>query len=105
MPPRAAGTAGFEGGTRAFLESLAAGGGKPLEQLSPGDARQVLVGAQAGIAIDRSKTDAADRTITVERQAVKLKVVRPAGMAGPLPVFMFFHGGGRVNGRLPAPDR
>jgi len=105
MTTRAAGSAGVERRTRAFLESLAAGGGKPLEQLSPGDARQVLVGAQAGIAIDRSKTDAADRTITVERQAVKLKVVRPAGMAGPLPVFMFFHGGGWVIGDFPTHER
>lgn len=32
--------------TQAFLNALAAGGGRPLEQLSPKDARAVLTGAQ-----------------------------------------------------------
>lgn len=44
----AAGSPGVEHNTQAFLEALAAGGGKPLEQLAPKDARAVLVGALAG---------------------------------------------------------
>ena len=38
----AAGSPGVEHNTQAFLEALAAGGGKPLEQMSPKDARAVL---------------------------------------------------------------
>jgi hypothetical protein len=34
--------------TQGFLNALAQGGGTPLEQLSPKDARAVLTGAQAG---------------------------------------------------------
>ena len=34
--------------TATFLNALAQGGGTPLEQLSPKDARAVLSGAQAG---------------------------------------------------------
>lgn len=43
----AAGSPGVERNTQAFLDALAAGGGKPLETLSPAEARAVLVGAQA----------------------------------------------------------
>jgi hypothetical protein len=35
-----------------FRDALAAGGGKPLEQLSPADARVVLIGVQAGASLD-----------------------------------------------------
>jgi hypothetical protein len=41
----AAGSPGVEQTTQGFLEALAKGGGKPLEALSPADARAVLVGA------------------------------------------------------------
>ena len=34
---------------RAFLQALNSGGGKPLEELSPADARQVLIGAQQSV--------------------------------------------------------
>src|SRR5712692_11657600 len=42
----------------------------------------------------------------IERaQTVKLVIVRPAGVTGPLPVFMFFHGGGWVLGDFPTHER
>lgn len=47
----AAGGPGAERQTEGFLNALAAGGGKPLERLSPADARAVLVGAQAGASL------------------------------------------------------
>ena len=50
----AAGSPGVERNTQDFLNALAAGGGKPLEQLSPKEARAVLVGAQAGVKVDVS---------------------------------------------------
>lgn len=39
---------GVEHNTQAFLDVLNAGTGKPMEQLTPKEARAVLVGAQAG---------------------------------------------------------
>ncbi|NBB62206.1 alpha/beta hydrolase fold domain-containing protein [Pseudomonas sp. ODNR1LW] len=101
----AAGSPGVEHNTQAFLEALAAGGGKPLEQLSPKDARAVLTGAQASVKVDLSGVEVSDRSIAVGEQIIKLKVVRPAKVKGELPVFMFFHGGGWVLGDFPTHQR
>ena len=91
--------------TQAFLNALNAGGGKPLEQLSPADARAVLTGAQKSVKVDVSGTEVSDRTIQVDGQPVALKIVRPAHVKGDLPVFMFFHGGGWVLGDYPTHER
>ncbi|HSX89224.1 MAG TPA: alpha/beta hydrolase [Pseudomonas sp.] len=101
----AAGSPGVERNTQGFLDALAAGGGKPLEQMTPQDARAVLVGAQAGVQVDLSGIEVADKTISVDGQSIALKVVRPAGVAGTLPVFMYFHGGGWVLGDYPTHER
>ncbi|CAI8894205.1 alpha/beta hydrolase [Pseudomonas sp. YuFO20] len=101
----AAGSPGVEHNTQAFLEALAAGGGKPLEQMSPKDARAVLTGAQASVKVDLSGVEVSDRSISVGEQIIKLKIVRPAKVKGELPVFMFFHGGGWVLGDFPTHQR
>ncbi|MES2820868.1 MAG: alpha/beta hydrolase [Pseudomonadota bacterium] len=101
----AAGSPGVERNTQAFLEALAAGGGKPLEQLAPKDARAVLVGAQAGVKVDVSGIEVEDRNISVDGQSIALKIVRPADATGTLPVFMYFHGGGWVLGDYPTHER
>ena len=101
----AAGSPGVEHNTQAFLEALAAGGGKPLEQLSPKDARAVLTGAQASVKVDLSGVEISERSIDVGGQKVALKIVRPAKVKGDLPVFMFFHGGGWVLGDFPTHQR
>lgn len=94
-----------EHNTQAFLDALAAGGGKPLESLSPQDARAVLVGAQASVKVDMSGVTVADKTIQVDGKPLKLTIVRPAGVKGELPAFMFFHGGGWVLGDYPTHAR
>jgi acetyl esterase/lipase len=94
-----------ERNVQAFLDTLAAAGGKPMEQLTPADARAVLVGAQSSVKIDLPKADVTERTISSDGQTVKLMVVRPAGVMGTLPVFMFFHGGGWVIGDFPTHER
>ncbi|MBP0596760.1 alpha/beta hydrolase [Herbaspirillum sp. LeCh32-8] len=101
----AAGDAGVEPTTQAFLQALEAGGGKPLEQLAPKDARAVLVGAQAGVKLELPKADVSEKTISVEGQDIKLTIVRPAGVKKTLPAFMFFHGGGWVLGDFPTHER
>ncbi|BEV14926.1 alpha/beta hydrolase [Herbaspirillum sp. DW155] len=101
----AAGDAGVEPTTQSFLQALEAGGGKPLEQLSPQDARAVLVGAQASVKLDLPKADVSEKTITVDGQQIKLTIVRPAGVTKTLPAFMFFHGGGWVLGDFPTHER
>ena len=101
----AAGSPGVEHNTQAFLEALAAGGGKPLESLSPQDARNVLVGAQASAKVDLSGVSVEDKTIQADGKPLKLTIVRPEGSKGELPVFMFFHGGGWVLGDYPTHAR
>lgn len=101
----AAGSPGVEQDTQAFLEALAAGTGKPLEQLSPKDARAVLTGAQASVKVDLSGIEVSQRTIKADGQDIKLQIVRPAKVKGDLPVFMFFHGGGWVLGDFPTHQR
>ncbi|SPO55938.1 Alpha/beta hydrolase fold-3 domain protein [Pseudomonas sp. JV551A1] len=101
----AAGSPGVETTTQAFLQALEAGGGKPLETLSPKDARAVLTGAQASVNVDVSGIQVERRTIAVDGQALEIRVVRPQGAKGELPVFMFFHGGGWVLGDYPTHER
>ncbi|MGN8249407.1 alpha/beta hydrolase [Pseudomonas sp. SMV7] len=101
----AAGSPGVETTTQAFLQALEAGGGQPLETLAPKDARAVLTGAQASVKVDVSGIQVERRTIAVDGQALEIRVVRPQGAKGELPVFMFFHGGGWVLGDYPTHER
>ncbi len=101
----AAGDSGVEHNTQAFLDALNSGTGKPIEQLSPKDARAVLVGAQSGVKLTLPKADVSEKTIKVDGQSISLNIVRPAGAKGTLPVFMFFHGGGWVLGDFQTHER
>ncbi|MEE4086131.1 alpha/beta hydrolase [Pseudomonas viridiflava] len=101
----AAGDSGVEHNTQAFLDALNSGTGKPIEQLSPKDARAVLVGAQSGVKLTLPKADISEKTIKVDGQSISLNIVRPAGVKGTLPVFMFFHGGGWVLGDFQTHER
>nr|WP_229422832.1 alpha/beta hydrolase [Pseudoduganella umbonata] len=88
-----------------FLKVLNSGGGKPIEQLPPKEARQVLVGAQASVPTDLSSVEVTNRTITQDGQKVDLTIMRPRGAKADVPVFMFFHGGGWVLGDFPTHSR
>ena len=95
----------IETNTRAFLKVLNSGTGKPLEQMSPKDARLILVGAQAGAKVDLSGIVESEKTIVQDGQSIKLNIVKPKNAKGILPVFMFFHGGGWVLGDFPTHER
>lgn len=90
---------------RAFLKKLNAAGGKPMEQLSPQEARQVLVDAQASVPLDLPPAKVSHRRITQDGVEVDLTIVRPAGIETTVPAFMFFHGGGWVLGDFPTHER
>lgn len=94
-----------EHNTQAFLDALNGSGGKPMEQMSPQEARQVLIGAQASVKTDLSSVEVSNKTITQDGQKVELTVVRPRGAKADVPVFMFFHGGGWVLGDFPTHAR
>jgi acetyl esterase/lipase len=88
-----------------FLDTLNSSGGKPMEQLTPEDARAGLVGLQKSVNVPLAPADISDKTITVDGQPLTLTIVRPDGAKGTLPVFMFFHGGGWVLGDFPTHER
>ncbi|TNW20767.1 alpha/beta hydrolase [Xylella fastidiosa] len=100
---QAAGSPGVEHRTQAFLEDLAKGGGAPIETLSPANARQVLVNAQKGAKLPPA--DVSEKTITIDGKQIVLNIVRPAGVKGILPGFMFVHGGGWVLGDFQTHER
>lgn len=89
---------------KAFLKPLNSGGA-PLESLPVADARNVLVGAQNAFKVDLSGIDESEKEITVDGYKIKLNIVRPKGVKGKLPVFMFIHGGGWVLGDYPTHKR
>ncbi len=91
--------------TRAFLAVLNSSDGPPLEELSPEDARQVLVDAQNSVSYDYSDIEESEREITQDGQTITIHIVKPKGAKDNLPVFMFFHGGGWVLGDYPTHKR
>lgn len=85
----------------AFLDALNTGGGKPMEQMKPKEARRVLEDAQRSVEVPLREVEISEKTIHVEGQDILLQLVRPARVKEALPVFMFFHGGGWVLGDFP----
>jgi len=89
----------------AFLKALNGSGGPAIETLSPADARNVLIGAQKSVPVDLSGVDVSNRTVEVDGLSIPLTIVKPHGVAGTLPVFMFFHGGGWILGDYQTHER
>lgn len=90
---------------REFLKALNSGGGKPIETLTPAEARKVLVDAQASVRLDLPPCDVEAKLIVQDGLRVSLTIVRPAGSKATLPAFLFVHGGGWVLGDFPTHER
>ena len=90
---------------RDFLKVLNSGNGKPIEQLSPQDARAVLSGAQSSVPVNYDGIDESDKTITVDGQTVKIHIVKPTDAKTNSPCFIYIHGGGWVLGDYPTHRR
>jgi acetyl esterase/lipase len=88
----------IESHIKAFLNVLNSSGGKPIEQLTPGDARAALAGLQSSVKVDLSGITVTEKTINADGQSIRTNIVKPANAKGKLPVFMFFHGGGWILG-------
>jgi len=83
---------------RTFLKDLNAGKGKPIEQLSPVDARAVLTGAQNSVTVDYSGIEESEKMIEQDGISVKVHIVKPLSTGADAPVFIYVHGGGWVLG-------
>lgn len=88
-----------------FLAVLNAPGGVPIETMSYEAARKVLADAQASVKVDLSGIEESEKTINAGGYTIKLNIVRPQGVTGVLPVFIFIHGGGWVLGDYPTHKR
>lgn len=89
--------------TQAFIDSLA--GGKPIYTLTPQAARDLLHGAQSGPTV-LPAVQIADRVLPVGPTGqTRIRVIRPEGAAGTLPVIVYFHGAGWVMGDTTTHDR
>jgi acetyl esterase len=91
--------------TQAFIDALAAEGGKPLYELSYEDARKVLEDAQAK-PVRKLPADTEEKVLSVGPTGeVAVRIYRPFGSKGRLPVVMYFHGGGWILGSKNTHDR
>jgi len=89
---------------KAFLDSLAAAGGPPIEQLPVADARTVSMAMIEAGGPEQAVHAVENRTVPGPAQPIPIRVYRPSAQA-PLPVLVFFHGGGFVLANLDTHDR
>ncbi|RAS67396.1 acetyl esterase/lipase [Lentzea atacamensis] len=75
-----------------------------LYELGPERARKVLDDVQSG-PIDLLPVDEKWITVPAEVGDVRVRIVKPAGADGPLPVVLYVHGGGWVLGNAGTHDR
>jgi acetyl esterase len=95
----------LEAKTQAFIDALSAQGGKPIYELSYEEARKVLEDVQAGH-VTALPADVEEKVLPVGPTGkVSVRIYRPKGAQAPLPVVMYFHGGGWVLGSKHTHDR
>jgi acetyl esterase len=87
-------------------QALADATAKPpfLYELSTGEARKVLDDLQAG-QIDKPAVDEEWVVVPAEVGDVRVRLVRPPGLAAPAPVVVYMHGGGWILGNAATHDR
>ncbi len=91
---------------RAFLKELNSAGGKPMEEMTPNEARKVLEDAQKSVKVDVSGITEKELEISKDGLTIKAIVVKPTATKDEkLPVFIFIHGGGWVLGDYPTHKR
>jgi acetyl esterase len=96
----------LEPATRAFIDAVNSQGGTPLYQLPYADARNILEQAQASATVTKLPADVEERVLPVGPTGeVSVRIYRPKGATGPLPVVMYFHGGGWILGSKNTHDR
>jgi acetyl esterase len=91
--------------TQKLIDQIGAVGGPPIYELSPADARAVLTAVQQS-PVKKPSATIEDTTFPVGPTGdTRIRIVRPPDATGPLPVVMWFHGGGWVLGDKDTHDR
>ena len=68
----------IESNVKAFLKILNADTGKPLEQLCPKEAREVLIGLHSSVNVDVSNITLCEKNITQDGQSITINIIKPA---------------------------
>jgi acetyl esterase len=89
--------------TRALLDQFAAMGGQPLSSMSVADARRSMEILSAMRGAPEPVASATDRRIPGPAGELAVRVYTPVGPA-PMPVLVYFHGGGWVLGGIETHD-
>ena len=98
-------TKGVDPTIKSFLDELNSQSGPELYELSVKDAREVLINIQK-MDVEKLPADIEDLNIpTGPNGKISIRIVRPIGLTGRLPVVMYFHGGGWVLGNKDTHDR
>jgi acetyl esterase len=84
-------------GVKQFL-TLQTANQVPIEKLSAEQARKDFAAMQNSFVIDLSGITESNKAITSDGSDIQLTIVRPEGVTGLLPVFLFIYGGGWVIG-------
>jgi len=94
----------LEPSTQIFVDSLE--GARPLYTLTPEGARSVLSTVQRSVTVSLLDVASQDRVLEVGPDGrTSIRVVRPLGATGTLPVVIYVHGGGWVLGDKETHDR
>ena len=85
--------------TQWFLKFLESTGRPQVSQVPVDEARAMYAKGQAMVPVVKRPAQIEDRTIPVgAKNNLKLRIFRPQGSSGRLPVVVYFHGGGWVLG-------
>ena len=76
-----------------------------LYEKSPADARKILEDAQSSVQVTLPAVDEEWITIPSPAGDVRVRIVRPQGATGMLPVIVYMHGGGWILGNAATHDR
>ena len=76
-----------------------------LWEMPPADARKVLDDAQSSAAVSGPPVDEEWITIPSRVGDVRVRIIRPEGVTGMLPVIVYMHGGGWILGNAATHDR
>ncbi len=89
-----------------FVDKLAEGDTRPLYELTPEQARQVLLDAQS-LPVAKATADIEDVNIPLDDsgRTMPVRILRPKQPRGRLPVIFYIHGGGWVMGNEQTHDR
>ncbi len=77
---------------REFLKLLNSADGKPLDELSPEEARGVLARLQSSVHVDLPAAKIAEHTITQGGQSIPLTIVHPLVRSKPFQLLCSFMG-------------